>query len=56
MSQSRIQRFLQDKPASKKPINENDATVKIAEGRELSDAELEGVAGGAGEDFGRSKA
>ncbi len=53
MSQSRVGRFFQDKPAPKKPINENDATAKT-EDRELSDAELEGVAGGAGED--RSKA
>ena len=55
MSQSGVERFLQDKPALKKPINENDATAKTAEDRELSDAELEGVAAGAGEDFGRSR-
>jgi hypothetical protein len=54
MSQSRVGRFFQDKPAPKKPVNENDATAKTAEDRELSD-ELEGVAAGAGEDFGRSK-
>jgi hypothetical protein len=56
MSQSRVERFFQDKPAPKKPVNENDATAKTAADRELSDAELEGVAGGAGEDFGRGRA
>ena len=56
MSQSRVERFFQDKPVPKKPINENDATAKTAADRELSDAELEGVAGGAGEDFGRGRA
>jgi hypothetical protein len=45
------ERFLPDKPALKKPINENDATAKTAEDRELSDAELESVAAGADEDF-----
>jgi hypothetical protein len=54
MRQSRLDRFFQDKPAPKKPVNENDATAKT-EDRELSDAELEGVAGGAGEDFGRGR-
>jgi hypothetical protein len=55
MSQSGIERFWQARPVPKKPINENDATAKTVEDRELSDAELEGVAGGAGEDFGRSR-
>jgi hypothetical protein len=51
MSQSSVERFVrQDQPAVKKAINENDATAKPVAGRELSDAELEGVAGGAGED------
>ena len=54
MSQSRDERFWQVKPVLKKPINENDATAKAAEGRELSDAGLERVAAGGTEDFGRS--
>ena len=56
MSQSGVERFFQDKLAPKKPVNENDATAKTAKDRELSDAELEGVAAaGTGEDFGRSR-
>jgi len=55
MSQSALERFFR-KPAPKKPINENDAMAKAAGDRELSDAELEGVAAaGTGEDFGRSR-
>jgi len=48
MSQSRVERFvrqLKDKPVPKKPVNENDTAAKVAEDRELSDAELETVAG-----------
>ena len=58
MSQSRVERFvrqLKDKPVPKKPSNENDAAAKAAEDRELSDAELERVAGGAGDDLGRGR-
>lgn len=58
MSQSRVERFIrqvQDKPVPKKPINENDAAAKAGEDRALSDADLEGVSGGAGEDWGRGK-
>jgi len=58
MSQSRVERFirqLKDKPVPKKPINENDAAAKAAEDRALSDAELERVAGGAGDDLGRGR-
>lgn len=57
MSQSEVERFvphLQGKPVPKKPSNENDATVKTAEDRVLSDADLERVSGGAAEDLGRS--
>ena len=56
MSQSRVERFirqLKDKPVPKKPSNENDAAAKAAEDRALSDAELQRVAGGAGEDLTR---
>lgn len=58
MSQSGVERFvrqLQDKPVLKKPTNENDAAAKAAEDRALSDADLERVTGGAGEDFGRAR-
>lgn len=58
MSHSGVQRFirlLQDKPVPKKPSNENDAAAKPAEQRALSDAALDGVTGGAGEEWGRSK-
>ena len=58
MSQSRVERFirqLKDKPVPKKPINENDAAAKAAEDRALSDAELDRVAGGAGDDWGRGR-
>jgi hypothetical protein len=58
MSQSRAERFirqLQGKPVPKKPINENDAVAKAAEDRALSDADLERVTGGAGEDWGRAR-
>lgn len=58
MSQSRVERFirqLKDKPVRKKPSNENDAAAKAAEDRALSDAELERVAGGAGDDLGRGR-
>jgi hypothetical protein len=58
MSQSRVERFirqLKDKPVPKKPSNENDAAAKAAEDRALSDAELERVAGGAGDDLGRGR-
>jgi hypothetical protein len=58
MSQSRGERFvrlLKDKPVPKKPINENDAAAKATEDRALSDADLERVTGGAGEDFGRGR-
>ena len=58
MSQSRVERFvrqLKDKPVPKKPVNENDAAAKAAEDRALSDAELERVAGGAGDDLGRGR-
>ena len=58
MSQSRVERLvrqLQGKPVPKKPINENDAAAKAAEDRALSDADLERVTGGAGEDFGRGR-
>lgn len=57
MSHSGVQRFirlLQDKPVPKKPSNENDAAVKTAEDRVLSDVDLERVSGGAVEDLGRS--
>lgn len=58
MSQSKVERFIrqvQGKPAPKKPINENDASAKAAEDRALSDADLERVTGGAGEDWGRAR-
>jgi hypothetical protein len=58
MSQSRVERFirqLKDMPVPKKPSNENDAAAKAAEDRALSDAELERVAGGAGDDLGRGR-
>lgn len=58
MSQSRVERLvwqLQGKPVPKKPINENDGAAKAAEDRALSDADLERVTGGAGEDFGRAR-
>jgi hypothetical protein len=58
MSQSRVERFLRllkDKPVPKEPVNENDAPAKADEDRALSDAELERVAGGASEDWGRAK-
>ena len=58
MSQSRVERFirqLKDKPVPKKPSNENDAAAKAAEDRALSDAELDRVAGGAGDDWGRGR-
>ena len=58
MSQSRVERLvwqLQGKPVPKKPLNENDAAAKAAEGRALSDADLERVSGGAGEDFDRAR-
>jgi hypothetical protein len=58
MSQSKVERFirqLQGKPVPKKPSNENDAPAKAAEDRELSDADLERVAGGADEDLGRAR-
>jgi hypothetical protein len=58
MSQSRVERFirqLKDKPVPKKPSNENDAAAKAVEDRALSDAELERVAGGAGDDLGRGR-
>jgi len=58
MSQSRVERFirqLKDKPVPKKSSNENDAAAKAAEDRALSDAELERVAGGAGDDLGRGR-
>jgi hypothetical protein len=58
MSQSRVERFLRllkDKPVPKEPVNENDAPAKADEDRALSDAELERVAGGAGEDWGRGR-
>ena len=57
MSQSRVERFvrlLKEKPVPKKAVNENDAAPKAAEDRALSDADLEGVTGGAGEDWGRA--
>ena len=58
MSQSRVERFirqLKDKPVPKKSSNENDAAAKAAVDRALSDAELERVAGGAGDDLGRGR-
>jgi hypothetical protein len=58
MSQSRVERFIRQlkvKPVPKKPSNENDAAAKAAEDRALSDAELERVAGGAGDDLGRGR-
>lgn len=58
MSQSRVERFirhLRGKPVPKKANNENDAMEKVAEDRALSDAELERVTGGVGEDFGRAR-
>jgi hypothetical protein len=58
MSQSIVERFVrqvQGKPALKKPINENDAAAKVTEDRALSDADLERVTGGAGEDWGRAR-
>ena len=58
MSQSRVERFirqLKDKPVPKKPSNENDTAAKAAEDRALSDADLERVAGGAGDDLGRGR-
>ena len=59
MSQFKVEQFfrsLRSKPELQIAVNKHDATAKAAEDRELSDAELEGVAGGAGEDFGRSRA
>jgi hypothetical protein len=51
VSQSRLERFVrqvQSNAVPKKAGNENDAAAKPAEDRALSDADLDGVSGGAG--------